>query len=451
MASLKERTRNNVRAGIFVSVSILVAVSSIIVLTDAWRALFQPTHEYTVIYDVSDGVQNLKSGADVLIGGMLMGEVAEVAARTDQRAFEQIEVTLAISRDIQLYEGAEIAIGSAIIGDNAWIEVSSVGNPDLGEPHDRQFTGISAPILGGLLGAVSADDTEAMVADFQGAARNVRELTERVNTQDWPRWADRVDVVTEWAAKAAGDFDAVFQDGRDLLAEYKNLVAENRPSIDAAIENIKVGTGDAKEVARRVREETVDKVHNLLDTGQAGMDTATAAQAVCDRAPPQPVEAALPAPARGVRARAALRGDAVVRHGGQRSQGGLGVSAADYGRSRRRHPARRADAEAGQRHAPRRDRAVPGITGAPRDRALYGVRRRVMPPSSRGRSTCRSAAPPAGERPGHFVDGPTYRYISTRGAGDGTVTTGAGCSWTSRASNRSILAPRALSVSSIRA
>jgi ABC-type transporter Mla subunit MlaD len=262
MASLKERTRNNVRAGIFVSVSILVAVSSIIVLTDAWRALFQPTHEYTVIYDVSDGVQNLKSGADVLIGGMLMGEVAEVAARTDQRAFEQIEVTLAISRDIQLYEGAEIAIGSAIIGDNAWIEVSSVGNPDLGEPHDRQFTGISAPILGGLLGAVSADDTEAMVTDFQGAARNVRELTERVNTQDWPRWADR-------------DFDAVFQDGRELLAEYKNLVAENRPSIDAAIENIKVGTGDAKEVARRVREETVDKVHSLLDTGQAGMDTAS--------------------------------------------------------------------------------------------------------------------------------------------------------------------------------
>ncbi|MHC4612870.1 MAG: Mce/MlaD family protein, partial [Planctomycetota bacterium] len=195
MASLTERTRNNVRAGIFVSVAILAAVASIVVLTDAWRALFQPTHEYTVIYNVSDGVQNLKEGANVLIGGMIMGEVSGVAPRTEQRAFEQIEVTLAISRDVELYEGAEIAIGSAIIGDNAWIEISSVGNPDLGEPHDRQFVGISAPILGGLIGAVSADDTEAMVRDFQGAARNVRELTERVNTQDWPRWADRIDVV----------------------------------------------------------------------------------------------------------------------------------------------------------------------------------------------------------------------------------------------------------------
>jgi len=274
MASLNERTRNNVRAGIFVSLSILAAVFSIIVLTDAWRALFEPTHEYTVIFEVSDGVQNLKSGANVLIGGMLMGEVAEVAPRTDQRAFEQILVTLAINKDIQLYQGAEITIGSAIIGENAWIEVTSVGEPDLGEPHDRQFIGISAPILGGLLGAVSADDTEAMVADFKGAASNVRELTERVNTEDWPRWADRIDVVTEWAAKAAGDFDAVFQDGRDLLAEYKNLVAENRPNIDAAIENIKAGTGDAREVARHLREVTVTKVDNFLDTGQASLDTA---------------------------------------------------------------------------------------------------------------------------------------------------------------------------------
>ncbi|MHC4991417.1 MAG: MlaD family protein [Planctomycetota bacterium] len=274
MASPKERTRNNVRAGIFVSVAILLAVSSIVVLTDTWRALFQPKHEYTVVYDVSDGVQNLKPGADVLIGGMLMGEVSEVAPRTDQRAFEQIVVTLAISRDVELYQGAEIAIGSAIIGDNAWIEVSSVGNPDLGAPHNREFTGISAPILGGLLGAVSADDTAAMVADFQGTARNVRELTERVNTQDWPRWAEKIDGVITWATEATKEIDAFLSEGREALETYKNVVADNREKIDATIENLQAGTGDAREVARRVREETVDKVHNLLDTGQAGLDTA---------------------------------------------------------------------------------------------------------------------------------------------------------------------------------
>jgi ABC-type transporter Mla subunit MlaD len=274
MASLKERTRNNVRAGIFVSLSVLLAVSAIVVLTDTWRALFQPKHEYTVIYDVADGVQNLKPGANVLIGGMLMGEVADVARKSDQRAFEQIEVTLAVSRDVELYVGAEIAIGSAIIGDNAWIEISSVGDPDVGEPHDRQFIGISAPILGGLLGAVSADDTAEMVTDFKEGARNVRELAERINTKDWPQWADKIDVVMTWAADATDDIDALVSEGRQALETYKNVVRDNREKIDAAIENIQVGTGDAREVARRVREETVDKVHNLLDTGQSGLDTA---------------------------------------------------------------------------------------------------------------------------------------------------------------------------------
>ncbi|MHC4786235.1 MAG: MlaD family protein, partial [Planctomycetota bacterium] len=118
MASLTERSRNNVRAGIFVSVAILAAVATIIVLTDAWRKLFEPIHRYTVTFAVSDGVQNLKEGANVLIGGMLMGNVEQVAPVTEDDAFTQIEVTIAVNRDIMLFEGAEISIGSAIIGEN---------------------------------------------------------------------------------------------------------------------------------------------------------------------------------------------------------------------------------------------------------------------------------------------------------------------------------------------
>ncbi len=77
MASPKERTRNNVRAGIFVSLAIAAAVATIIVLTDAWRAWFEPKHEYTVIYDVDEGVGNLKDGANVLVGGGAHGRGEE--------------------------------------------------------------------------------------------------------------------------------------------------------------------------------------------------------------------------------------------------------------------------------------------------------------------------------------------------------------------------------------
>ncbi|MHC4127094.1 MAG: hypothetical protein ACYSWT_11290 [Planctomycetota bacterium] len=275
MASLTERSRNNVRAGIFVSVAILAAVATIIVLTDAWRKLFEPIHRYTVTFAVSDGVQNLKEGANVLIGGMLMGNVEQVAPVTEDDAFTQIEVTIAVNRDIMLFEGAEISIGSAIIGENAWIEIASVGDPDFGEPDDRQFEGISAPILGGLIGAVSADDTEAMVRDFQATAANVRELTGRINEEDWPRWADKVDTVMTWAAEATADFDSMVQEGRDALATYKNVVADNRERIDATFENFQAGTEDAKAAAQHFREETLVKVDTLLDTGQGGLETAS--------------------------------------------------------------------------------------------------------------------------------------------------------------------------------
>jgi ABC-type transporter Mla subunit MlaD len=275
MASPKERSRNNVRAGIFVSLSILAAVATIIVLTDAWRKLFEPIHRYTVTYTVSDGVQNLKEGANVLIGGMLMGRVERVIPVTEDDAFTQIEVIISVSRDITLFEGAEISIGSALIGENAWIEIASVGDPEFGEPDDRRFEGISAPILGGLIGAVSADDTEEMVRNFQATASNVKELTERINTQDWPRWADKVDTVMNWAADATDDLDALVQEGRDALATYKNVVADNRQRIDATLENLEAGTGDAKAIAEHFRQETLAKVDKLLDTGQAGLESAS--------------------------------------------------------------------------------------------------------------------------------------------------------------------------------
>ena len=69
MSGQSERQRNNVRAGIFVSVTLLMAIVTVFILTNAWRGIFSSSNEYTVIYDVSSGVRNLKDGADVRVGG----------------------------------------------------------------------------------------------------------------------------------------------------------------------------------------------------------------------------------------------------------------------------------------------------------------------------------------------------------------------------------------------
>ena len=65
MASAADRRRNNVRAGVFVSISILIAVAVIVVLSGVWESLSTPTHGFTVAYPVSAGVSNLEAGAQV--------------------------------------------------------------------------------------------------------------------------------------------------------------------------------------------------------------------------------------------------------------------------------------------------------------------------------------------------------------------------------------------------
>jgi ABC-type transporter Mla subunit MlaD len=278
MPSASERTRNNVRAGVFVTVAIVLAVATIIVLTDAWRKFTEPTHAYTVTFPVSKGVSNLKKGAKVLVGGVHLGDVTAVTPMTEGRAYKEIEVTLAINRQVELYEGAQITIHSALLGANAWVEIDDVGNPDLGEPPNREFVGVSTPPIVGILG----EDGEEIVENVKATTQNVRELTERINKDDWPRWAQRVDTVLTWAAEATQDLDGVFEEGKDLLAQYKAVVVDNRDKLDGTITNVADATADAKEIARQFRETTMVKIETLLDTGQGGVESAASLLAKAD-------------------------------------------------------------------------------------------------------------------------------------------------------------------------
>ena len=94
MPSPNERRRNNVRAGIFVTIAIVLAVTSVILLTDVVESIRRPMAEYTVSFEVIEGVKNHKAGADVRIGGVSMGRVKAVEARLEgETPFEVIDVT----------------------------------------------------------------------------------------------------------------------------------------------------------------------------------------------------------------------------------------------------------------------------------------------------------------------------------------------------------------------
>ncbi len=292
MPSLQERTRNNVRAGIFVSVAIALAVATVIVLSDVRQTLLRPTNQYTVTFDVDAGVQNLKDGAEVRVGGMQMGKVEEVRAVIADGVFQEVlEIHFSLDSRVKLYDNATVMITSGLIGGNANLEIVSVGG-EPAEPLDEADAADRPPALladggvlkgtpgigalAGILGPANAAKTETIIDDIKATSGNIRQLTKRINQDDWPRWADDITEVMSWATTATERVDDLLIEGRGLFADTRGVVAENRESIGAIVTNAKTTSEDLKSVMSRVRTETVDKVHALLDTGQEGLNQALA-------------------------------------------------------------------------------------------------------------------------------------------------------------------------------
>ncbi len=167
MASREELTRNNVRTGVFVTASVLLAMASIIVITDATKWVLQSFRKYTVTFAVENGIADLKPGGNVRVGGLVMGEVIDVRPKLeDQAPFDTIEVLFELDSSVELYRDAQILIQSPLIGSDSWLEISSVGS---GErlPAGEGVSGAIAPgMLTSLVGPKNAVLVDEVMANW---------------------------------------------------------------------------------------------------------------------------------------------------------------------------------------------------------------------------------------------------------------------------------------------
>lgn len=301
MPSVAERTRNNIRAGVFVSIALLLALATIIAVTDAWRALFYRMHEYRVTFNVASGVNNLKQGSEVRVGGVLFGDVTKIEPLIDDgQPFNTIEVTFRLDDRISLFSDAKVFVTSPLIGSEAWLSIPFVGNPTKGEPMDGMIEGSeSVGMLTTLLGPANAAKANEMVEntrkfsvflkdvpaeydqrvvpildDAGEAVKDIRGLASTIRHDNWPGWSDRVDQVMTWAGDATVKLDAVFDEGQGLLADARGMVNDNRPQIDTIVDHAEVASENIRDASDHINTETLAKVDKFLDTGQEGIESA---------------------------------------------------------------------------------------------------------------------------------------------------------------------------------
>ena len=135
--------------------------------------------------------------------------------------------------------------------------------------------GYSGPgIMSALLGAKNAEKANEIVENLRVTTGSIRQVTTRINQDDWPRWSDRIDDVMTWATAATDKIDAVLDEGQALLTDTRAVVTVNRPKIDTTMDNVVVASDNIAGITDRMRSETVDKINALLDKGQEGVDSA---------------------------------------------------------------------------------------------------------------------------------------------------------------------------------
>jgi ABC-type transporter Mla subunit MlaD len=135
------KKRNALRAGIFIIISIVLAITVIIGIKGLDRIL-DPVDKRTVRFTLQDDLGGLRVGDDVRIGGYKVGQVREieVVPPTDPRLAKsppmvvstaptnqpQILVTFAVPKKYEIKEGARVGIQGTVTG-ASWLNFDNLG------------------------------------------------------------------------------------------------------------------------------------------------------------------------------------------------------------------------------------------------------------------------------------------------------------------------------------
>jgi len=312
--SMQVVNRNNVVAGLFLVLSVLLAVAISFLLTDITDK-FGEKKTYVVRFPTSVGVTGLKPGANVTFGGFDVGKVDSIAAHTqvneESGAAVVIahDVTVSLASDLVLFEDAFGDLSLPMLGGVSSINIPSAGTGPIVEgaqnaganangllEEGEVFRGRFAPSILTQLG-FSTEDAEKIQAtidevkevsvnanevtkgfrrmtetlepsfvegvdDGKSTIANVRVFTENLNGEDG--WSNKVSGILANADDATGKASATIDDANAMLGDAREVIAESRPRVARILENV-------EETTERVRFDSIQNLNDLLAKGSIAL------------------------------------------------------------------------------------------------------------------------------------------------------------------------------------
>lgn len=317
MASNPDGDRNNLKAGLFTISAVVLGFITIVILNgDAVNKLFGEYNRYSVRFSLLEGVGGLGVGSEVRVGGLSRGQVTEISLTgIDAKGDDLPEalVKIEVDENIRLWSNAVAIRTVPVLGGSSWINITTIGGPDevTQSPATRNGAkSVKLPTKGG--GELPATPGDGLLTTFVGPQNAVttRQLLENVAsfTQfldqdvkktfdaqirpaltdarglvsdvrgDYGEWRKDLDQTFKQVASAADRLDGAMQtaektaeEAREDLQMIGDVVRRNVARIDTAVANVEIMTEDGAAITQRLRDDTLARVDEALDTGTAAI------------------------------------------------------------------------------------------------------------------------------------------------------------------------------------
>ncbi len=311
MSQVRNKRQNNVRAGIFVTISIVLGFIVFSILTNAWDRMFKSVSSYVVVFSVEEGVGALASGSHVRLGGVIIGSVTEVSPIVNNgEPTIDIEIKFQIEKDFQLYDNATIFAKSGLLGSTSWLSIVNVGSGSQATENTAlrgttqsmvtQLLGDDAEInisksldalrqlsealadedgaIGALLGSEDAVALKSAIHSARASLSSIETITKMTEVR-WDEWQSSVSLLLEDAKQLPSEVKATLKSVQDTIQQIQSEVLQNA---ELAMESLSKSTSHLEAMSVEFKESTPRWSADVSMTLQNFKNISTRAKAAID-------------------------------------------------------------------------------------------------------------------------------------------------------------------------
>jgi ABC-type transporter Mla subunit MlaD len=287
--------RNNILAGLFVVVSLVMGVAISFKLSD--RPSMRGMRHFTIRFSLEDGATGLKSGSPVLLAGQQIGRVRTVDFATGADGVATaVDVGVEVRGNLTLYENAGVYLQLPLLGTLSSINISSVGTP-IASPHagssaaieeDEVVKGRIAPpgfLAQAGYGSEQAQELRNTLASLEIAMTKASQIIDK----DGPKvdagvadaqallaslkeklasWSEKIDKTAANIEQASGRLepllakaDTALDSTNAAIKDIREVVASNKDKLGQILDNVQSATG-------KINQTTIDEVNAAIKDGR---------------------------------------------------------------------------------------------------------------------------------------------------------------------------------------